>query len=99
MGCSDCGVIGERGAIVSVSHVQIWLVVSAEFVGKLLVRKMLGNSGIRFAPGLDLGACGMRLAMRLRSCPIDVGQGHALFPLHEAKVTCCPRVSCLSWGL
>jgi len=46
LGRSDCRNCVERGAIVSVSHGQIWLLVRANSLGELLVREMLGNSGI-----------------------------------------------------
>jgi len=68
LGRSDCRNCVERGAIVSVSHGQIWLLVRANSLGELLVREMLGNSGIWFPPGWDLGACGMMLAMRICDC-------------------------------
>ena len=39
------------------------------------------------------------LAMRLLICPIDVGQGHALFPSHDAKGSLLCAVVIFSLGI
>ena len=41
----------------------------------------------------------MMLAMRLLTCPIDVGQGHALFPSHDAKGSLLCEVVIFSLGI